>query len=96
MRNYECAVERGQDQLSLASGGHSELNASVEAAKKDLAVAKNQLINRCGKEPPDYNSFGKERDRYQRWEKCVRRNNAVVRRMERKLLDAQRAAGHSR
>lgn len=93
VRQYQCAIDWANGKIVAIREGRDGREGAYSKAKNNLNVAKSQQREICGHEPPEYNTYGKDRDRYLKWEKCIRRNSAVVRKMESKVKDAERALG---
>jgi len=90
VRQYQCAMDWASAKIDDIRNGRGDRQSAIKKAQRDLSAARSQQQERCGEEPPEYNTYGKGRDRYLSWERCIRRNNAVVRKMERKLKDVEK------
>ena len=86
VNEYRCALSWAKSQ---DNEGVQSLEEKYLKAKKDYAVALEQQEQICGEEPPDYNRYGKERDRYLAWQKCQRKYNDAVRRTKNNLRQAE-------
>ena len=87
VNQYRCALgwAKNRDNKDIRS-----LEEDYLKAKKDHEIAVQQQQEICGEEPPDYNKYGPERDRYVAWEKCQRKYNAVVKKTKSKLRRTER------
>jgi len=90
VNQYRCAIYWAQHGSSSRPDTKT-LEEKYIQAKENYAVAAKQQKKICGKEPPRYNQYGPERDAYQAWEKCQRKYNAVVRKMEDELIQLKKA-----
>ncbi len=96
VRQYQCAIDWANAKVNGIRSERSERQAAVEKAQRNLSIARTQQQQYCGQEPPEYNQYGKGRDRYIKWERCIRKYSAVVRKMESKLDAAERNLGKRR
>lgn len=87
VNQYRCAIDWVGN--SNNPDNTDNIKDNYAQARTDYEKAISQRKDICGDEPPGYNTYGPERDRYNHWEKCYRKYSEVVSTMESKFRDAK-------